>query len=75
MGLAIELTGFAVIILGGMGSLWGAMTAGLILGLAEALTVHHVGSSWKDVVAFTVLFAILLLRPRGLFGTIDARRV
>ncbi|AYY15439.1 branched-chain amino acid ABC transporter permease [Actinobacteria bacterium YIM 96077] len=75
MGLAIELTGFAVIILGGMGSLWGAMAAGLILGLAEALTIHHIGSSWKDVVAFGLLFAILLVRPQGLFGTIKAREV
>jgi branched-chain amino acid transport system permease protein len=64
-----------VIILGGMGSLWGAMAAGLILGLAEELTVHHIGSSWKDVVAFTLLFAILLVRPQGLFGTIKAREV
>lgn len=75
MGLGIELTGFAVIILGGMGSLWGAMAAGLILGLAEALTVHHFGASWKDVVAFALLFAILLIRPQGLFGAIRMREV
>jgi branched-chain amino acid transport system permease protein len=74
MGLSIELTGFAVIILGGMGSLWGAMIAGVILGLAEAMTVHHLGSSWKDVVAFGLLFAILLIRPQGLFGTIKMRQ-
>ncbi|CAM3276441.1 branched-chain amino acid ABC transporter permease [Stackebrandtia soli] len=75
MGLSIELTGFAVIILGGMGSLWGAMIAGLILGLAEALTVHFLSSSLKDVVAFGLLFAILLLRPQGLFGTMKTRVV
>ncbi|MGH8793075.1 MAG: branched-chain amino acid ABC transporter permease [Stackebrandtia sp.] len=75
MGLSIELTGFAVIILGGMGSLWGAMAAGLILGFAEALTVHYISSTWEEVVAFVLLFAILLLRPQGLFGTIKAREV
>jgi|SRR5690625_3736823 len=73
MGLSIELTGFAVIILGGMGSLWGAVAAGLMLGLAEALTVHYIGSSWKDVIAFALLFVILLVRPQGLFGTIRTR--
>ncbi|MFD0559534.1 amino acid/amide ABC transporter membrane protein 1 (HAAT family) [Stackebrandtia endophytica] len=75
MGLSIELMGFAVIILGGMGSLWGAMAAGVILGLTEALTVQLFDSSWKGVVAFAVLFIILLLRPQGLFGTIKARVV
>ena len=73
--MSIELMGFAVIILGGMGSLWGAMAAGLILGLTEALTVQFFDSSWKGVVAFAVMFIILLLRPQGLFGTIKARVV
>lgn len=75
MGLSIELTGFAVIILGGMGSLWGAMAAGLILGLTEVLTVEFIDSSWQNVTAFVLLFAILVLRPQGLFGTIKARVV
>lgn len=72
MGFNIELKGLAVIIVGGMGSLKGAMVGGLILGLAEAFAVQYVGSSWRDVVAFGLLFGILLLRPQGLFG---ARRV
>ena len=75
MGLSIELMAFAVIILGGMGSLWGAMAAGIVLGLAEALTVQLLDSSWKEVVAFAVLFIILLVRPQGLFGTLKARVV
>ncbi|WP_029767167.1 branched-chain amino acid ABC transporter permease [Haloglycomyces albus] len=75
MGLSIELTGFAVIILGGLGSLWGAMTAGLVLGLAETFTVQYIDSSWKDVVAFGLLFAILLFRPQGLFGSMKTREV
>lgn len=75
MGMSIELTGFAVIILGGMGSLWGAMAAGLLLGLAEAFTVQFLGSSWKDVVAFALLFVILVLRPQGMFGHMKTRQV
>lgn len=72
MGFNIELKGLAVIVVGGMGSLKGAMVGGLVLGLAEAFAVQYVGSSWRDVVAFGLLFGILLLRPQGLFG---ARRV
>ncbi|ADD45232.1 branched-chain amino acid ABC transporter permease [Stackebrandtia nassauensis] len=75
MGLSIELTGFAVIILGGLGSLWGAMAAGLLLGFAEAFTVHLIDSTWKNVVAFVLLFVILLTRPQGLFGQVKTREV
>lgn len=75
MGVSIELMGFAVIVLGGMGSQWGAMVAGLLLGVVEALTVQFIGSSWKDVAAFVLLFTALVVRPQGLFGTIRARQV
>lgn len=75
MGFAIELKGLAVIIVGGMGSLRGALAAGLLLGVAEVFAVQHIGSSWRDAVAFGLLFAILLLRPQGLFGARKARQV
>lgn len=75
MGSAIELKGLAVIIVGGMGSLPGAMIGGLILGLSEVLTVQYIGSSWRDLVAFGLLFAILLVRPQGLFGRRQVREV
>lgn len=75
MGFNIELKGLAVIIVGGMGSLKGAMLGGLALGLAEVFAVQYVGSSWRDVVAFGLLFGILLLRPQGLFGARQVREV
>lgn len=75
MGFNIELKGLAVIVVGGMGSLPGALVGGLLLGLAEVLAVMYVGSSWRDVVAFGLLFAILLLRPQGLFGGKRVREV
>ena len=71
MGRGIELKGLAVIILGGMGSIPGAVLGGLLLGLTEAYTVQLLGShgsTLKDAAAFTVLFLILLMRPRGLLG-------
>ena len=75
MGFNIELKGLAVIIVGGMGSLKGAMVGGLALGLAEVFAVQYVGSSWRDVVAFGLLFTVLLLRPQGLFGARQVREV
>lgn len=75
MGLAVELKGLAVIILGGMGSLPGAMLGGLFLGLAEVFSVARIGSGWRDAVAFGLLFGILLLRPQGLLGRKRVREV
>jgi branched-chain amino acid transport system permease protein len=64
----VELKGLAVIILGGMGSIAGAVIAGFALGLLEVLTVVQLGSSWRDAVSFGVLFLVLLVRPSGLLG-------
>jgi branched-chain amino acid transport system permease protein len=68
MGRALELKGLAVIVLGGMGSIPGAVLGGFVLGLVEVQTVAHVGSGERDAAAFIVLFLILLVRPRGLLG-------
>jgi branched-chain amino acid transport system permease protein len=69
MGHSIELKGLAVIILGGMGSIPGAILGGLAFGLSEVLTVAITGTSnLRDAVAFTVLFTVLILRPSGLLG-------
>jgi branched-chain amino acid transport system permease protein len=73
MGRAVELKGLAVIVLGGMGSMPGAALAGVALGLLEVFTVAWVGSSYRDAVAFGVLFLVLVLRPRGLLGAAALR--
>ena len=73
VGRGVELKGLAVIILGGMGSVPGAVVAGFALGLIEVFTVEHIGSSYRDVVSFAVLFLVLVARPRGLFGRAAAR--
>ncbi|HHU10787.1 MAG TPA: branched-chain amino acid ABC transporter permease [Intrasporangiaceae bacterium] len=75
MGAAIELKGLAVIIVGGMGSLPGALVGGILLGLAEVFAVQYVGSSWRDLVAFGMLFLLLVIRPQGLFGSRRVREV
>jgi branched-chain amino acid transport system permease protein len=52
----------------------GALLGGFFLGFAEVFSVAYIGSSMRDAVAFGLLFAILLLRPHGLFGTAAQRR-
>jgi branched-chain amino acid transport system permease protein len=73
MGRSVELKGLAVIILGGMGSMPGAVIAGFALGLSEVFVVAHLGASYRDVVSFAGLFLILVLRPRGLLGAASLR--
>ena len=68
MGADLLLPLFAAAILGGVGSVPGALLGGLIVGLAEAITVQLAGAQWRAAVAFLVLIAVLLLRPAGLFG-------
>lgn len=75
MGQPMLHKGIAVIILGGMGDIRGAMLGGLFLGFAEVLSVAYIGSTMRDAVAFGLLFLVLLVRPKGLFGTQQERKV
>jgi branched-chain amino acid transport system permease protein len=68
MGLDLLLPLFAAAILGGIGSVPGAMLAGLVVGLAEAFAVQIAGAEWRAAVAFVILVLVLLIRPQGLFG-------
>ncbi|MGP1397721.1 MAG: branched-chain amino acid ABC transporter permease [Inquilinaceae bacterium] len=68
MGFDLLLPLFAAAILGGIGSVPGAILGGLIVGLCEALAVQVVGAEWRAAVAFAILALVLLVRPRGLFG-------
>lgn len=65
-GLAVK--GFAVLILGGLGSIPGAIVGGFVLGVTEALAAGYISSAYKDVIAFLMMIGVLLLRPEGLLG-------
>lgn len=68
MGFDLLLPLFAAAILGGIGSVYGAILGGLIIGLAESLSVPLIGAEYRQAVAFLIMLAILLVRPSGLFG-------
>ena len=68
MAGSIELKGLAVIILGGMGSITGAVVGGFVIGAVETLAVAYGLSAWRDALTFGVMFLILVARPAGIFG-------
>ncbi|WP_199621500.1 branched-chain amino acid ABC transporter permease [Paenibacillus alkalitolerans] len=68
MGLTLGFKGLAALIIGGVGSIPGAMVCGVIIGMSEVLAVAYGDSSWRDAVAFGMIIIILLVRPQGLFG-------
>lgn len=68
MGFIIGLKAFTAAVLGGIGSIPGAMLGGLLLGMMETAGTFVFGGSWKDVVAFSLLILILVLRPTGIMG-------
>jgi branched-chain amino acid transport system permease protein len=74
MGEVMMLKGFAVVIMGGLGDIRGAVAAGFILGLLETMTAGYVASSMKDAVGFALLVLTLWFRPVGLFGRAAVKR-
>lgn len=68
IGEGLVVKGFAVLILGGLGSIPGAVVGGLVLGITEALAAGFISSAYKDVIAFVVMIGVLLFRPQGLIG-------
>jgi branched-chain amino acid transport system permease protein len=74
MGEPYMLRAFVVIVLGGLGSIGGAVIAGLLLGLIQTMTIAYLSSELSDAIIFSLLFVILLVRPTGFFGTLRRER-
>ena len=83
MGFMLGLKAFTAAVLGGIGSLWGAMLGGLLLGVIEnlgagylsSLTNAAIGSNYSDVLAFLMLIGVLIFRPSGLMGERGSEKV
>jgi branched-chain amino acid transport system permease protein len=77
MGFLIGLKAFTAAVIGGIGSIPGAMIGGLVLGLLEAFGTQlpGIGSEWKDVFSFIVLILVLVLKPTGILGKSEQERM
>jgi branched-chain amino acid transport system permease protein len=75
IGFLAGLKGFTAAVIGGIGSIPGAMAGGLILGFAEAYTQGYWDTRWSDLAVFSILIVFMLLRPQGLFGRPDITKV
>jgi branched-chain amino acid transport system permease protein len=75
MGFLAGLKGFTAAVVGGIGSIPGAMLGGLLVGLTEAYSSGYLGGRWGDLTVFGILILVLLVRPSGLLGTPELKKV
>ena len=75
VGAAIGTKTFASTVLGGIGVFYGGVVGGLIIGLTEVYTAAYIGSNYRNIPAFIILILVLFLRPTGLFGAKQVKKV
>lgn len=75
MGMLGTIKAWAVVMLGGVGSFWGAFFGGIILGIAEAMAGAYVGTAFRDAMGYLIIVFVLMFRPEGLFGVKKAEKV
>ena len=71
----IFVFGFTAAVIGGIGSIPGAMAGGLLLGFAESYAQGYISTKWSDLIVFSILIAFMIFRPQGLLGRADIRKV
>lgn len=74
-GALLALKGFGAAVLGGLGSFYGAVVAGVFLGIVESMCAGLVSSGYKDAVALILLLLVLYVRPSGLFGNMEVSKI
>jgi branched-chain amino acid transport system permease protein len=75
MGIIYGLKAFVAAVLGGIGSIPGAVLGGLLIGTSEVMVVGYLSSTFRDAIAFGILILVLLLRPQGLLGRVQKEKV
>ena len=75
MGFTAGLKGFTAAVVGGIGSIPGAMVGGLIIGLAESFSIGYLSSTFSDLIVFGILITVMLVRPTGLLGRAEIKKV
>jgi branched-chain amino acid transport system permease protein len=75
MGFLVGLAGFVAAVIGGIGSVPGAMLGGYLLGLIETVTQTYITTEWSNLVIFAILVVVMLVRPQGLLGKAEIRKV
>jgi branched-chain amino acid transport system permease protein len=73
MGEGVGFKGVAAMIVGGMGSVWGAVIGGLLIGLTEVLSIRFIGADFVNITVYGLLLVLLILRPQGLLGRREIR--
>ncbi|HTY42608.1 MAG TPA: branched-chain amino acid ABC transporter permease [Thermoanaerobaculia bacterium] len=75
MGITYGLKAFIAAVLGGIGSIPGAVLGGLLIGTSEVMVVGYLSSTYRDAIAFGILILVLILRPQGLLGRVQKEKV
>ncbi len=75
MGVLIGLKAFVAAVLGGIGNIPGAAVGGLVIGVAEQMTAGYLSADYRDAITFGILIGVLLVRPQGLFGSVNVEKI
>jgi branched-chain amino acid transport system permease protein len=75
IGFVTGLKGFTAAVIGGIGSIPGAMAGGLLLGFAESYAQGYISTKWSDLIVFSILILFMIFRPQGLLGRPDIQKV
>jgi branched-chain amino acid transport system permease protein len=75
LGFLVGLKAFTASVVGGIGSIPGAMLGGLLIGIAESFITGYVSSLYSDLLVFALLIVVMLVRPSGLLGQVQLQKV
>jgi branched-chain amino acid transport system permease protein len=75
MGFIVGLKAFTAAVVGGIGSITGAMLGGVLIGIAESMVTGYISSTYTNLIVFGILIGVMLLRPSGLLGRVQLQKV